>query len=141
MAWRRRTAFRFDSFLIKRALRNFYKYIFSVKNMNALEEKFKGYRFKVEIPDKEKFDPSVAAVEVMLTTKDGKRYSANIVTKDYIPWVFEKNRRTGECANGTCWGRKDNMIFVRKITPEEIRTSIDYFIKNFEIESYLTEIV
>ena len=109
--------------------------------MNDLEKKFEGYEFEIDIPDKGKFNPEISAVDAIIITKDGKRYSANIVTKDYVPWVFEKNRRTGECANGTCWGRKDNLIFVRKITPEEIKTSIDYFIKNLEIESYLTEIV
>jgi len=109
--------------------------------MRNLEKKFTGYEFEIDIPDKENFDPEIAALEVIIITRDGKKYSANIVTKDYIPWVFEKNRETGECANGTCWGRKDNMILVRKMTPEDIKTSIDYFIKNLEIESYLTEIV
>ncbi len=108
--------------------------------MEKLEEKFKEYTFKVEVPDKEKFDPSVAAVEVMLTTKTGERYSANFVTLEYIPWIFEKNKRTGECDGGTWWGRKDNFLTVRRLDNENIKTAIDAVIRNLEIESYFKRI-
>jgi hypothetical protein len=109
--------------------------------MNDLEKRFEGYDFEIEIPDKERFDPSVAIVEVKITTpRDGRRYSANVATRDYVPWVFKKNERTGECDNGRWWGKPDNLLYVKEISRENVRTAINGAIKSLEIESYLTEI-
>jgi len=108
--------------------------------MNDLEKKFKGYEFEIDIPDRENFDPSNEAVEVTLTAKDGKKYSMNFTTKDYIRWIFAKNQKTGECANGTYFCMP-NMIIVKDASPETIKATLDDLIKNLEIESYLTEIV
>jgi len=96
-------------------------------------KKFEGYTFEIEIPDRENFDPLNEAVEVMLTTKTGERYSANFITRRYEDYLFEKNKRTGECARGTyLW--IPHRISVDKISDEAIRKSIDDLIKNLEIE-------
>jgi hypothetical protein len=105
-----------------------------------LRKKFEGYEFEIDIPDKEIFDPSVEAVEVILSTKDGKRYSMNFITKMYVPYVFDKNKRTGECAKGTYFSTP-KMIIVKRMDEEIIKRTIDDYIANHEIESYLTEIV
>lgn len=108
--------------------------------MSDLEKKFEGYTFEIEIPDKENFDPLNEAADVILTTRDKERYSANFVTLIYIPWVFEKNKKTGECDDGSWWGRKDNLLVVRRLDDENVRTAIDRVIKNLEIENYFKKI-
>ena len=108
--------------------------------MEDLEKRFEGYEFEIDIPDKEHFDPSVEAVEVVLSIKNGKRYSMNFASKMYIPYIFDKNKRTRECANGTYFCMP-NMIIVKRIDENSIKVTLDDLIKNLEIESYLTEIV
>jgi hypothetical protein len=101
--------------------------------MEDLEKKFEGYRFRIDIPDKERFNPLNEAVEVTLTTKSGERYFANFITRKYEDYLFKKNKRTGEFAGGIyLWipGR----ISVDEITPEVIKGAIDDLIKDFVIE-------
>jgi hypothetical protein len=99
-------------------------------------KKFEGYSFRIDIPDKENFNPLDEVVEIMLTTRAGEKYSANFAAKEYIPYVFEKNKKTGECVDGTWFGMKDNMIIVREISRRNVKITIDDLIKNLEIESY-----
>ncbi len=101
--------------------------------MNDLEKKFEGYQIKIEIPDKENFDPEDEIVEVTLTTKTGERYLANFITRKHEDYLFEKNKRTGESAGGTyLWipGR----ISVEEISPETVRKTIDDLVRDFVIE-------
>jgi hypothetical protein len=109
--------------------------------MKDLEKRFEIYDFKVDVPDKAHFDPLNEAVEVVLTTRTGERYSANFVTVKYIPWVFEKNRRTGECDNGAWWGMDDNMLVVREIDFRNIKLAIDAVIERRSIEKYFKKII
>jgi hypothetical protein len=107
--------------------------------MNNLEKKFKGYDFEINIPDKENFDPLNEAVDVTLITKNGERYSANFITTKYITYIFEKNKRTKECAGGTYFCMPD-MIIVEKIDKKNVKITIDDLIKNLEIENYFKKI-
>ena len=107
--------------------------------MEELEKKFEKYTFKIDIPDQEKFNPFNEATEVVLTTRKGERYSANFTTKGYIPYIFEKNKRTGECADGTYFCMPD-MIIVEKIDERNIQITIDDLIKNLEIENYFKKV-
>lgn len=105
----------------------------------TLLKKFGGYDFEIDIPDREKFDPSNEAVEVTLITKEGERYSVNFVTRGFVGYIFEKNKRTRECANGTYFCMP-NMILVEQITGEKIKKTIDDLIKNLEIENYFKKV-
>ncbi len=105
-----------------------------------LRKRFEGYEFEIEIPDKERFDPSVEATQVILSTKDGKRYSMNFATKMYVTYIFSKNRRTGECARGTYFSMP-KMVLIKRMNKENIKRTLDDMVKNLEIGDYLTEIV
>jgi hypothetical protein len=102
-------------------------------------KKFEGYTFRIDIPNKESFDPMNEVVEVILDIKTGERYSANFVAIGYIPYVFEKNIRTRECASGTYFCMP-NMIIVRGLNERDVKATIDDLIENLELESYFKKI-
>ena len=102
-------------------------------------KKFEGYDFRIDIPDRENFNPLNEAVEVVLSTPAGERYSANFITKKFIDYIFDKNRKTGECANGTYFCMP-NMIIIRELNERDVKTTIDDLIKNIEIESYFKKV-
>ncbi len=103
--------------------------------MVSLEKKFGGYKFEIDIPDKEHFNSLNEAVEVTLITKQGEKYSANFITRNFLDYIFDKNRKTKECANGTYFCMP-NLIIVNEIDKEPIKITIDDLIKNQEIENY-----
>jgi hypothetical protein len=108
--------------------------------MEDLEKKFGGYTFRIDIPDREKFNSFKEAVEITLITRTGERYSANFVARGYIPYVFKKNKKTGECVDGTWFGMKDNLIVVEEISRKNVKITIDDLIKNLEIENYFKKV-
>ncbi len=103
--------------------------------MKDLENKFEGYRCSIDIPNKRNFNPLNEAVEVVLTTKEGEKYSTNFATRIFLDYIFCKNRRTGECANGTYFSMP-NLIIIEKISEENIRKTVDDMIRNRDIENY-----
>jgi 3'-phosphoadenosine 5'-phosphosulfate sulfotransferase len=108
--------------------------------MERLEKKFEGYTFKIDVPDSENFDPTNETVEVVLTTKTGEKYHANFITRNYESYLFEKNKRTGECAGGAyLW--IPSRISVERITEKVVKTTIDDLIQNLEIERAFERIV
>jgi len=107
--------------------------------VNKELEKFRGYSFKIDIPDKENFNPCEEVVEVILITRAGEKYSANFMTKGSEDYLFEKNKRTGECAGGTyLW--VPHRISVEEISSEVIKRTIDDLIENLEIEEAFEKI-
>ena len=53
--------------------------------------------------------------------------------------MFEKNKKTGECANGTYFCIPQ-MVLVEEISEQNVRATIDDLINNLEIESYFKKI-
>ncbi|MBS3108347.1 hypothetical protein J4409_00590 [Candidatus Woesearchaeota archaeon] len=96
---------------------------------------FKDYQFRIEWTSSKPFNPEREAVDVVLTTKEGKEYYANVATPRFINYVFEKNKRTGECASGSyfCMPR---LIIVKRIDKETIKATIDDLINNLEVKEY-----
>lgn len=107
--------------------------------MPDLEKKFKEYTFMIDIPDRENFNPLNEAVEVILTTRTREKYSANFITKEFIRYIFEKDKRTGENAGGTYFCMP-NMIVIRELNEKNVKTTIDNLIKNLEIETYFKKV-
>ena len=105
--------------------------------MNDLEKRFEDYEFEIDIPDKKHFNPLNEAVDVTLITKQGEKYSANFITREFLDYIFDKNKKTKECANGTYFCMP-NLIIVNEIGKESIKTTIDDLIKNQEIENYFS---
>lgn len=97
------------------------------------ERNYEGYTFKIHWTSSQPFDPKNETVEVRLRTKDDRNYSANFTTKSFLDYMFEKNKRTGECANGTYFCMP-NMILVEEITEQSVKKTIDDLINNLEME-------
>ena len=98
---------------------------------------FNNYNFEIKIADPKLFDPKKEAVEVILTTDSGREYYAGFITKDFINYMFEKNKRTGECSNGTYF-TMPKMIIVEEISRKNIKKTIDDLISNFELKDYFS---
>lgn len=65
---------------------------------------------------------------------NGKAYFATFFTLNNLRSLFDKNARTGECANGTYLWAAD-MIIVSELTDESIRRTIESLISNGELDS------
>lgn len=100
---------------------------------------YKGYSFRINWTDSKPFDPKKETVEVRLTTKDGQEYQANFTARKFIDYMFEKNKRTGECANGAYFCMPE-MIIVERIDDSHIKSTIDDLIKNLEIQNYFKKV-
>jgi|SRR3989338_6965195 len=98
------------------------------------EAHYHGYLIAIEQATP-KIDPENTAVDVVLTTLSGDDYRANFATLKFIKYMFEKNRRTGECASGSYFCMP-GLVIVERIDEEKIKNTIDDLIKNREIEEY-----
>lgn len=107
--------------------------------MDEYQDKYRNYNFRFNWTSTEPFDPRKETVEVRLNTRDGQEYSANFTARDFIDYIFEKNKRTGECAKGTYFCMP-NMILVEEISEQNIRATIDDLINNLEIETHFKKV-
>ena len=91
------------------------------------------YTFEMFIPQGE-LDPESDYVDVRVTDDEGKVYSGDFVTLDFLKKMFEKNKRTGECARGSYF-TIPNMIVVERLDNGVIKKTIDDLIEKgfFEI--------
>jgi hypothetical protein len=103
--------------------------------VRTYQAKYKGYRFQIEWTDSRLINPDNEAADVTLETKAGQQYTANFVALSFLDYVFEKNKRTGECASGTYFAMP-GMILIRRIDEPSIKATIDDLIKNLEVEEY-----
>ena len=100
-----------------------------------MDDTYKYYHFRINWTSSKPYDPLKETVEVILTTKDGQEYLANFTAKGFIEYMFEKNKRTGECANGTYFCMP-HMVLLEEISEQNVRATIDDLIKNSEIGLY-----
>ncbi len=104
-----------------------------MENRDAYKQRYEGYSFKIITRS---FNPENDLVDVALIMPDDHKYYANFVTPSYFTYLFNKNKKTGECAGGTYFCMPDNMVVVEMITEETISKTIEDLIKNEEIEHY-----
>jgi hypothetical protein len=107
--------------------------------MGNYQDKYGGYNFRFNWTSSEPFNPRDETVEVRLTTRDGQEYSANFTAKGFIDSMFEKNKRTGECAKGTYFCMP-NMILVEEISEKNVRKTIDDLIDMLAIEIHFEKV-
>jgi 23S rRNA A1618 N6-methylase RlmF len=107
--------------------------------MTKYNGKYDNYNFKINWDSDELYDPKNEALDVSLFTKDGQEYHANFTTKNFIDHMFEKNKRTGECANGTYFCMPD-MIIIEEINDKNIKATIDDLIKNLAVDEFFKEL-
>ena len=103
------------------------------------EYKYQNYNFRFNWTSSKPFDPRKETVEVRLTTRDGQEYSAYFTAKGFIDYIFEKNKKTGECAKGAYFSIP-NMILVEEISERNVMATIDDLINNLEIETYFKKV-
>ena len=73
-------------------------------------------------------------IDVEVVFEDGAQYVATFFTLENIRELFEKNRKTGECAGGTyLWASQ--MIIVRTLTLENVSNAVADLIATGEFES------
>ena len=78
-------------------------------------------------------------VDVEMTLANGKRYHATFFTLRNIESLFEKNRETGECAEGLyLWA--SNMILVKKLDHETLIGTIAGLISEGELDAACLQI-
>lgn len=107
--------------------------------MDEYHDRYRDYSFRFDWTSSEPFNPVNETVEVILTTRNGQEYSANFTAKGFIDYMFEKNKRTGECAKGTYFCMP-NMILVEEISERNVRATIDDLIENLGIEIYFSKV-
>ncbi len=95
--------------------------------------RFSRYTFK--LVREADFDPEDEIVDVRIYARDGREYSGNFVTTKFIKRMFEKNKRTGECAHGAYFC-VPGMIVVERVDAGIVTDVIDDMIKNNDIETY-----
>ena len=98
-----------------------------------------GYRFRFNWDSSNPFDPQRDTIEVRVVLPDGQEYYMDFATPRFINFMFEKNRRTGECAGGTYFCMP-NLILVREITEQSVRETLDDLLRNHELDVYLTKV-
>ena len=92
------------------------------------------YEFEIFWPSSQPLDPENEAVDVIVRAGN-EEYTGTVITPRHIGDLFEKNRRTGECADGSyfCMPR---IVIVRRIDRDTIKKTLDDLIKEGEFHTY-----
>jgi len=106
--------------------------------VNDYEGKYSGFAFDISNPLPNNTDPCFAVADIILKTKDGKRYISNFITRKYLDHMFEKNKTTGECAKGTFFAMPQCVI-IEDLTRDSVKKTINDMIDNVEVENYFVE--
>lgn len=85
------------------------------------------------------YNPKDDVVDVRIKTKTGEEYSADFITLKHLDYLFEKNKRTGECLDGTYFCMP-GMIVIEEITDENVRRTVDDLVQNMEAPLYFRKI-
>lgn len=104
-----------------------------------ITERFRDYQFRVNWYSSQPYNVESEAIDVRITTKDGEEYQANFTTRKFLDYLFEKNKRTGECASGTYFCMP-GMIVVERLTDENIKRTIDDLVERLAIKNYFTKL-
>lgn len=110
------------------------------EDVERYKVKYKDYNFRIDWTDSRAFNPENDLVDVILTTKDGNDYYANFTTPKFINYIFEKNKHTGECLEGSYFCMPANIVIVKKIGRDIIKKIIDELINNLEVHHYFRKI-
>ena len=79
--------------------------------------------FSVHVLGAQVWDPLNDNVDVEVRFGDGRRFGATFFTLANVERLFDKNRKTGECASGLyLWAA--NMILVRDVSIETIERTV-----------------
>lgn len=70
---------------------------------------------------------------------DGRRFGATFFTMDNLRWLFEKNRRTGECAGGLyLWAI--SMIITEDLSGDTVARTVENLLQEGSFETAFGEL-
>jgi hypothetical protein len=70
-------------------------------------------------------------IDIQVSTKDGKKYSATLFTPKNVFTLMDRYKTSGECANGTfVWAVE--MIILRDLSHESILSTVEELIRSGE---------
>lgn len=81
----------------------------------------------------EELDELNSNLDIHVEFKNGKKYVATFFTIKNIYSLFEKNKTSGECANGTYFWATD-MVIIASMTKENIVITVENLINENEFE-------
>ena len=100
--------------------------------------RFKDCRFYVPWYASEEPNLESEMLDIRVIDNNKIEYTSNFTTLNFLKWVFEKNKRSGECADGTyfCMSRT---VIVESLSQENIKRTIEELIDNYEFNDYFTK--
>lgn len=92
------------------------------------------YTFKIFWPNKEPLNPECEMADLIVKTQ-AREYTGTLATPSFIMTMFEKNAKTGECAEGSffCVPR---LVIVKRLDRKTIKKTLDFLVDNSEFETY-----
>ncbi len=104
---------------------------------NTLKNNLEKYTFKIYFPGEEKINPNNESVD-LIVNKMGKKYTGTLMTLNYLNNIFNKNKETGECANGSYFCM-ERLVIVNDLKKETIKKTLDGLIETGEFKDYFRE--
>lgn len=96
-------------------------------------------KFEVRVIGPQEWDVLDDNIDVEVRFTDGRRYTATFFTLRNIASLFEKNRETGECSNGTyLWASE--MILVETLDVSTLVSTVNGLLRDQEFEAAFTRV-
>ena len=102
------------------------------------EKRNKHIWIEAEEWENDEWDTEDENTDVKVTFSDRTVWMATFFTYKNIQTLREKNKKTGECMNGTYFQASD-MVLIDIVSRDRIVEVIDYLIDNGEFESVFTK--
>ncbi len=85
------------------------------------------------------FDPEMDVFDVRIVDESGREYSADFVPVGFLTYVFDKNRKTGECAEGSYFCMP-HMIVVERVDQNIVERTVNDLNAKGDLFDYFMEI-
>jgi len=92
------------------------------------------YSFKIFYPSEEPLNKKNEAVD-LIVYKDNKEYTGSIMTLDYLNYIFDKNKKSGEFRKGIYFPL-DRWIIIKDLNKKTIRKALDDLIERKEFNDF-----
>jgi hypothetical protein len=91
-------------------------------------------RYVIEILEGDRIDPNDDNVDVFVYFPDGRKYVATFFTVSNIQTIMDKDRTTGECANGLYFWAS-HMIIVQRLDHGTVARTVSDLISTGEFDA------
>jgi hypothetical protein len=107
--------------------------------MSSGVSNMRGQGFQVRAVGTQMWDVAADNVDVEIVLDDGRRFVATFFTLVNVQNLFDKNKRTGECAAGLYLWAAD-MILVERLTRDVIVRTVADLLQEGELEAACSEV-